>query len=38
MSGGEGRELPPTPAWRQFPALLSAPAIDQEFRKLEIPN
>ncbi len=38
MSGGEGRELPPTPAWRQFPALLSAPAVDQEFRKLEIPN
>jgi hypothetical protein len=27
-SGGEGRELPPTSAWRQFPALLSTPAVE----------
>ncbi len=26
-SGGEGRELLPTPGWRQFPALLSAPVV-----------
>ncbi len=25
---GEGRELPPTTAWRQFPVLLSAPAVE----------
>jgi hypothetical protein len=24
----EARELPPTAAWRQFPALLSAPAVE----------
>jgi hypothetical protein len=27
-SGGQGRELLPTPAWRQFPALLSTPAVE----------
>jgi len=27
-SGEEGRELPPTPAWRQFPTLLSAPVVE----------
>jgi hypothetical protein len=27
-SGGEGRELPLTTAWRQIPALLSAPAVE----------
>ncbi len=27
-SEGEGRELPPTTAWRQFPALLSAPVVE----------
>ncbi len=27
-SGGEGMELQPTPAGRQFPALLSAPAVE----------
>jgi hypothetical protein len=27
-SGGEGRELPPTPAWRQFPDLLFAPVVE----------
>jgi hypothetical protein len=41
--GGEDRELPPTRAWQQFPALLSAPALSKEFslrqhRKIEIPN
>jgi hypothetical protein len=27
-SGGEGRELPPTTAWRQFPSLLTAPVVE----------
>jgi hypothetical protein len=27
-SGGEGRELLPTPAYWQFPVLLSAPAVE----------
>ncbi len=27
-SWGEGRELPPTYAWRQFPALLFAPVVE----------
>jgi hypothetical protein len=39
--GGEGTELPAT-AWRQFPALLFAPAVAESFlmqyRKIEIPN
>ncbi len=26
---GEGMELPPTIAWRQFPAFLSAPVVEQ---------
>ncbi len=26
--GEEGRELLPTPAWQQFPALLSAPVVE----------
>jgi hypothetical protein len=24
----EGRELPPTPAWRQLPALFTAPEVE----------
>jgi hypothetical protein len=28
---GEGKELPPTSACRQFPALLSAPAVQPKF-------
>jgi hypothetical protein len=31
-SGGKGRELHPIPVWRQFPALPSAPAVEQ-YRK-----
>ena len=40
-SGGEGRELPPTTARQQFPALLSAPVVESylmQYRKIEIPN
>ncbi len=39
----EGRELPPSSSWRQFPALLSAPAVEPkssltQYRKIEILN
>ncbi len=41
-SGGESRELPPTTALRQFPALLSAPAVEPRVlsrnTEIEIPN
>jgi hypothetical protein len=42
-SGGEGRELPPTSAWRQFPALLSATPVEprvlsRNTGETEIPN
>jgi hypothetical protein len=41
-SGGEGRELPPTTAWWQFPALHSAPAVEPRVlsrnKEIEIPN
>jgi hypothetical protein len=30
-SASEGRELPPTIAWWQFPVLLSAPAVQPKF-------
>jgi hypothetical protein len=41
-SGGEGRELPPTSACWQFPAVLSAPAVEprvvsRNTGKIEIP-
>jgi hypothetical protein len=28
MSGDKGRKLPPSRGWRQFPALISAPAVE----------
>jgi hypothetical protein len=28
MSGEKGRKLPPSKGWRQFPALISAPAVE----------
>jgi hypothetical protein len=42
-SGGEGRELLPTTAWRQLPALLSAPEVEPRVLshntgKIEISN
>jgi hypothetical protein len=43
-SGVEVREMLPTTAWRQFPALISAPVVEPRVlscntgRKIEIPN